>query len=127
MSKLPKGHVELASALASNNHTPGRQYHHVRVLLSRRGSAYRCRVLETWGSDQGRLEERGRTEVVARGASLGDAADRARALAQNAGIDAVKLAEALSKAVDEAVEAEVEGDESRKAESSAGGKAGLLN
>jgi hypothetical protein len=105
MAKLPKGHVELGSACASNEHTPGRWYHHVDVVVSRRGAAYRCRVLETTGSDQGHLEEHHRTEVVGRGSSVFEAAAEAKGLAEEACIDGSKLAQALSKAVDAAEEA----------------------
>lgn len=104
MSKLPKGHVEVGSGRASNDHYPGRPYHHVKVVVSRRGAAYRCRVLETWGSDQGYLEEHDRSEVIGRGSSVAEAAAEAKALTQEAGIDGGMLAHALSKAVDEAEE-----------------------
>ncbi len=51
MSSLPQGHVEIGSGRASNDHYPGRWYHRVSVVLSRRGTAYRCRILETCGQD----------------------------------------------------------------------------
>jgi hypothetical protein len=107
MAKLPKGHVELGSACALNNHTPGDAYHHVTVVVSRRDSMIRCRVLETSGRDQGYLEEHHRTEVIGRGSSVAEATARAKALAQEADIDAGKLSQALSKAIDEAQEAVV--------------------
>jgi hypothetical protein len=102
MSKQPESHVEIGSGLASNEHYPGTRFHRVKVVMSRRSTLYRCRVLETWGSDQGYLEEHGRREVIGHGSSLASAATDAKALAKDAGIDASFLAQALSKALQEA-------------------------
>lgn len=92
-------------------HVPGHNYHDVDVVVSRKEESFRCAVRETWGSAQGRDEEHGRKEAVARGTSVEEVIRSARGEAIAAGIgdenDDVKqyLSSALSLALDEALEA----------------------
>lgn len=102
----PVGHIELAREAYTHGHVPGHQYHDVEVLISRRGVRYRCHVVETWGSDQGYLQERGRLSVVGRGGSLREATSEASSAARQAGIKQEYLAAALSVAADAAEEAD---------------------
>ena len=103
--ELPKGHEEIGSAEAGKEygHVPGHQYHDVRVVISRRGSFFRCLVRETWGASQGRPQEHGRTEAIGRGGSIHEACRQAERHAGKIGIRTDYLTRAMSAAEDEAL------------------------
>jgi hypothetical protein len=117
----PKTHTQLASVNVGvpYGHVPGHQYRDVDVVIStptrsRQGdSLYRCHIVESWGSAQGRDEEHGRREVIGRGPSIQAACSNALCAAKQAGITEGYLAEAVSQALDAAEEAiaEQESDE----------------
>ena len=105
----PKSHVELASEYAGRpyGHVPGHQWHDVDVVISERDGRFRCHVVESTGSSQGRGadQEHNRTEVIGRGDSITEAADNARQMAVDADVHLAYLTSALSLAVDAAEEA----------------------
>ncbi len=104
----PKTHRELASTSVGTEygHVPGHQYHDVDVVISQsRDNRFRCHIVDSWGSAQGYDEEHGRIEATGRGESITEAAREAKAIGTEAGMDARYLAQAVSKAVDEATEA----------------------
>ena len=103
----PKTHEQLSSVCIGTpyGHVPGHQYHDVEVLISRKGEKYRCHVVESWGSAQGYDEEHGRKEVIGRSADLEEAACQALSEALAVEIEQVYLRQAMSQAIDEALEA----------------------
>jgi len=104
----PKTHRELASVSIGTEygHVPGHQYHDVDVVISQsRDGTHRCHIVDSWGSAQGYDEEHGRIEATGRGASIGAAASEAKAIGLEANMDTRYLAQAVSKAIDEATEA----------------------
>jgi hypothetical protein len=107
MAKLYKFHEKIGTGLAKIDSYPGRPYHQVEAVLSRRGNSYRCWLRETWGSNQGGdwLEEHGRSTVVGRGETLGSAVDRAKAAAEEVDFDDHLLVQAWSRAIDQAEDA----------------------
>jgi hypothetical protein len=109
----PKTHTELASASAGKayGHVPGHQYHDVDVVISRStketaiDALFRCHIVESWGSAQGYDEEHGRREVVGRDRTIEGAASSACDYAKAAGMSDECLHQALSQAIDAALEA----------------------
>lgn len=104
----PKTHRELSSTSVGTEfgHTPGHQYNDVDVVISQsRDGKFRCHIVESWGSAQGYDEEHGRREAIGRGESISEAAHDAKQIALEAGVSTRYLTSAVSKAIDEALEA----------------------
>jgi hypothetical protein len=80
-------HETLARETVGGSNGPGSEFHTVDVLVSQSRTTDRVRVqvVETWGSDQGYLEEHGRREVVARGDDLDSAVELALDRSREAG------------------------------------------
>jgi len=102
----PTGHTELADETASNDHYPGDRYHSCNAVFSRDGEKYRVHVAESWGSDQGHMEEHGSREAIGREMSIRGAIDDARTRARDCGIETEYLEQVLCKAEDSAEEAD---------------------
>lgn len=62
--------TRLAEAVSGNTSHPGLPYHDVGVEIGMRRRQYRVDVVETWGMNQGRLQEHGRRRIVAIDPSL---------------------------------------------------------
>ncbi len=104
----PKAHKELGTASigAPYNYVPRHQYSDVDVCISRaKNGTYRCHVVASWGSAQGYDEDHGRTEIIGRGDTIREACAEARDRAMDTDMNKNYLAQALSKAEDEAEEA----------------------
>lgn len=81
----------------------GNQYHDVDVTLQRTSSgAWTSEVVETWGSNQGRREEHGRTAIAARGTRLEEVVGESMRRAETAKIHSSYCTQALSRAEAEA-------------------------
>src|SRR5262245_32532927 len=82
---------------------PGSPYHTVTVRVRRRSSGrLSVQVYEEWGSNQGYHETHGSNEVYGRADDLDEALADAERQAQEAGVNRQYLAQALSKAANEA-------------------------
>ena len=57
---------------------PGSQYHCMKGTLTETRYGWRCELLETWGSNQGFLEEHGRQLASGRGATPHEAVAAAK-------------------------------------------------
>jgi hypothetical protein len=105
----PKTHTELADVTVgdADGHVPGNQYHDVHCVVSYPAASglFRCHVVESWGSAQGRDEEHGRREVIGRGLTIHGACSDAMSRGLSSGIGEEYLQQATSQAMDAAVEA----------------------
>lgn len=105
----PKSHTELASVTVGTpyGHVAGHQYADVDVVVSHRPGVEltRCHVVESWGSAHGRDEEHGRREVIGRGRGVEGACSDAIHRGREAGIDGERLQQAVSQAMDAALQA----------------------
>lgn len=105
MSKMT--YTEIASACVGTpyGHVPGHQFRDVDVTIGRRGERIRVEVKESWGSAQGYDEVHGAKRVVAIDGDVGAACRVARQRAIEAGIGIEYMAQALSEAEAEAIDA----------------------
>jgi hypothetical protein len=83
---MKKIHIK-SSAGRPYGEIPGNHYHDVDVELRRTASgAWVAAVLETWGSNQGKLEEHERKAIATRGHSLEAVVRETERRAEKAGI-----------------------------------------
>lgn len=101
-----------SSAGKEYGHVPGHQYHDLDVTITRaRSGRWTIKLLETWGSCQGRDEEHGRQTVMACARKLEDAVAEANRRAEVADLHKSYTVQALSCAEAEAAAKEEEASE----------------
>ena len=91
----------IAEGFGGSEGRPGDQYRLIRVKIAQRGDMYRATIVETSGSNQGRLEEHARSAVSARSNTWEAAIEIAQDRAREADMDLKILVEAISAAEDE--------------------------
>jgi hypothetical protein len=99
--------LEETEVCVSKRNGPGSSFHDVKVTLKERRSCWSAKVTETWGSDQGRDQVHGQTEVVGFGPNHVDALGDAETRAEAADVNIKLLSQAISQAreiVEQAIE-----------------------